>query len=178
MESRMKKNPERNLFSLFPATLAVALSLTSGALFSGPGTQTEDDVYVGKKRQVEGVTTPATGKPAKPGAATTPNTARSAVAPTATTKTPLSGGTAPVASLPAPKPGSGVSPNTAALVKKTNARAGGDDDLKDLEVERRKLTIQGGSGPTGPLLRPGTGPAPNTGRSASPTPTPGQPLPK
>jgi hypothetical protein len=178
MEHRMKSNPDKNLLAIFSASLAVALGLASGALFAGPGTQTEDDAYVGKKRQVEGATTPVAGAPKKPGANPSPSTARSAEGPTATTKTPVPGVTTPMASLPAPKPGSGVSPNAAAVAKKTNARAGGDDDLKDLEVERHKLTNQDGSGPTGPLLRPGTGPAPNTGRSASPTPVPGQPLPK
>ncbi len=105
---------------------------------TGPGTQTEDDVYVGVKRQVQGVNTPqTTGKP-------------------------------PVRS------GAGVSPNTGA----TGKTSGGDDDLDDLEVERR--TVQGVVRPsTGtPQVRPGAGTSPNTGRSAgtAPAPTPtGQP---
>jgi len=90
---------------------------------TGPGTQTEDDVYVGVKRQVQGVNKPeTTGKPpARPGAGTSPNTGRG---------------------------------------------SGGDDDLDDLEVERR--TVQGVERPsTGtPQLRPGAGTSPNTGRTA------------
>ena len=42
---------------------------------TGPGTQTEDDVYVGTRRQVEGVTGPLTTAPQIPsGAGTSPNT--------------------------------------------------------------------------------------------------------
>lgn len=42
---------------------------------TGPGTQTEDDVYVGTKRQVEGATSPLTTTPQVPsGAGTSPNT--------------------------------------------------------------------------------------------------------
>lgn len=45
---------------------------------TGPGTQTEDDVYVGVKRQVQGVTSPLTATPQiRPGAGTSPNTGRS-----------------------------------------------------------------------------------------------------
>ena len=105
---------------------------------AGPGTQTEDDIYVGVKRPVQNVNTPqTTGKP-------------------------------PVRS------GAGVSPNTGGGTQKS----GGDDDLDDLEVERR--TVQGVELPsTGrPQLRPGAGTSPNTGRSAGTTPAPapnGQP---
>ena len=105
---------------------------------AGPGTQTEDDVYVGVKRQVQGVNKPeTTGKP-------------------------------PVRS------GAGTSPNTGGVGK----ASGGDDDLNDLEVERR--TVQNVQLPSSgtPQLRPGAGTSPNTGRSAGTTPAPapnGQP---
>lgn len=89
---------------------------------NGPGTQTEDDVYVGVKRQVQGVNTPGSTLQIKPNAGTSPNTAG-----------------------------------------KKNARAGGDDDLDDLEVERRK--VEGITLPSmgAPQPRPGAGTSPNTG---------------
>ncbi len=101
---------------------------------TGPGTQTEDDIYVGVKRSVQGVNTPTTtGKP-------------------------------PV------KAAAGVSPNNGGT-----ARDGGDDDLDDLEVERR--TVQGVERPiTGkPLPKPNAGTSPNTGRTSgtAPAPAPG-----
>ncbi len=99
---------------------------------TGPGTQTEDDIYVGTKRTVQGVNTPTTsGRP-------------------------------PV------KSGAGVSPNTGG----GTARAGGDDDLDDLEVERR--TVQGVERPiTGkPLPKPNAGTSPNTGRTSGSAPAP------
>ena len=105
---------------------------------TGPGTQTEDDLYVGVKRSVQGVNTPTTsGKP-------------------------------PV------KAGAGVSPNNGG----GTAVSGGDDDLDDLEVERR--TVQGVERPSGgkPLPKPGAGTSPNTGRTSGTAPTPapaGQP---
>jgi hypothetical protein len=170
----MKSTHAQRRATLSALTLAT-LSLLSSAALAGPGTQTEDDVYVGKKRQVEGVTTPVTGTPIKPGAGTSPNTARSAAPPVGTNKTPVPGAATPLTSLPPPKPGAGVSPNTAAAAKKTTARAGGDDDLDDLEVERRKMQNVTTPSTTGPLPRPGTG-APNTGRVA--TPMPGLPVPK
>jgi hypothetical protein len=99
---------------------------------TGPGTQTEDDHFVGSKRTVQGVNTPTTsGKP-------------------------------PVRS------GAGVSPNTGG----GTALTGGDDDLNDLEVERR--TVQGVERPSGgkPVPKPGAGTSPNTGRTAGTTPSP------
>ncbi len=106
----------------------------------GTGTQTEDDIYVGTKRTVDGVNTPITsGRP-------------------------------PV------KAGAGVSPNNGGG---STSRAGGaDDDLDDLEVERR--TVQGVERPSTakPVPKPGSGTSPNTGRTSvtAPTPAPnGQP---
>ena len=59
--------------------IGLALGFFGSASLAGPGTQTEDDVYVGKKRQVQGVTTPGTATPQRrPSAGTTPNTGRSA----------------------------------------------------------------------------------------------------
>ena len=113
--------------------LSLALSLFGGVSLAGPGTQTEDDVYVGKKRQVQGVTAPGTATPQR-------------------------------------RPGAGVSPNTGSTAAKKTARAGGDDDLEDLEVERRKVQGVTKPGSTAPLLRPGAGTSPNTGRSAAPAP--------
>jgi hypothetical protein len=111
------------------AGLALALGLLGSASFAGPGTQTEDDIYVGKKRQVQGVNTPGT-------------------------------------SAPLLRPGAGVSPNTAAAAKKKTARAGGDDDLDDLEVERRKVQGVNMPGTGAPQIRPGAGTSPNTARGA------------
>lgn len=76
------------------------------------------------------------------------------------------------------RPTAGVSPNTGALVtKKTTLSGGADDDLEDLEVERR--TVQGVKTPptTAPQIRPGAGTSPHTGRSAAPVPgvLPGKP---
>lgn len=115
---------------LAPSAVAKPLNPAGTRAATGPGTQTEDDVYVGSKRTVQGVNSPTTGTPA-------------------------------------PRPGAGTSPNTGAVAKK-NARAGGDDDLDELEVERR--TVQRDNSPlTGkPQPRPGAGTSPNTGRAASP----------
>jgi hypothetical protein len=158
--------------------LALALALSAAAASAGPGTQTEDDVYVGRKAQ--GVTLPSSGAPQiKPGAGTSPNTGRSAAtaATTTTSKTPMPGGVTPRTATPQPRPVAGTSPNTAAKPLKKTARDGGDDDLEDLEVERR--TVQGVNRPgtTAPLPRPGAGTSPNTGRSAAPAPAllPGKP---
>lgn len=76
--------------------------------------------------------------------------------------TPTTSGKPPV------KAGAGVSPNTGG----GTALTGGDDDLDDLEVERR--TVQGVERPSGgkPLPRPGAGTSPNTGRTAGPAPAP------
>jgi hypothetical protein len=100
---------------------------------TGPGTQTEDDVYVGVRRTVQG------------------------------TKGPTTSGKPPVRS------GAGVSPNTGGTVS-----SGGDDDLDDLEVERR--TVQGVERPGAgkPMPKPGAGTSPNTGRRSSTAPRPPQ----
>ena len=94
---------------------------------TGPGTQTEDDVYVGVKRterQVQGVNTPLKGTPAvPPKAGASPNTGAVAK------KNARSGGdddlddleverrkvqgvTTPNTGTPQPRPGAGTSPNT------------------------------------------------------------------
>lgn len=89
-----------------------------GTKASTPGTQNEDDLYVGIKR-------PA-------------NTTRGPEA------TPAKGRN--------PRTGAGTSPNT--------GRSGGDDDLDELEVERRKAPNQ---------------PRPNTGTLPPPKPSVGDP---
>jgi hypothetical protein len=75
---------------------------------------------------------------------------------------------------PPVKAGAGVSPNNGGG---GTARAGGTDDLDDLEVERR--TVQGVERPLNgkPLPKPNAGTSPNTGRTSAtaPTPTPTPP---
>jgi hypothetical protein len=163
------------LFSQKPLSmpiLALALCFLSSASFAGPGTQTEDDIYVGKKRPVQGVNTPSTALPAKPpqGAGTSPNTGRSAASTSATVQpmNQVRGVNTPGTSTPLLRPGAGTSPNTAAAVaaKKNTARAGGDDDLDDLEVERRKVQGVNTPGTGTPQIRPGAGTSPNTARTA------------
>lgn len=60
----------------------------------------------------------------------------------------------------APKPTAGTSPNVA----NRKARSGGDDELDELEVERRKA--QNAPQVGGTPQRPGAGTSPNTGRSS------------
>jgi hypothetical protein len=60
--------------ALAPSAVAKPLNPAGTRAATGPGTQTEDDVYVGNKRTtqrpVQGVTPPTTGTPApRPGAA-------------------------------------------------------------------------------------------------------------
>ena len=168
----MKTHPDHSPLTSAALALGLALGLASAGALAGPGTQTEDDVYVGKKRQVQGVTSPtaATPKPLLPGG-TAPNTGLSSAPVSATpTKTPMPGVTTPGTAAPQPRPGAGVSPNTAASAKKKTALTGGDDDLDDLEVERRKVQGVNTPGTTNPQLRPGAGTSPNTGRSAGPLP--------
>ncbi len=78
--------------------------------------------------------------------------------------TPTTSGKPPV------KARAGVSPNNGGG---GTARAGGDDDLDDLEVERR--TVQGVERPSGgkPLPKPNAGTSPNTGRTSNTAPSPG-----
>lgn len=119
-----------------PATLTTPTTRTTKPpvntrATTGPGTQTEDDVYVGVRRTVQNANTPTTsGKP-------------------------------PVRS------GAGVSPNNGG-----NVSSGGDDDLDDLEVERR--TVQGVERPGAgkPLPKPSAGTSPNTGRTSQTAPRP------
>jgi hypothetical protein len=152
------------------AGLALALCFLNSASFAGPGTQTEDDIYVGKKRPVQGVNTPSTALPAKPpqGAGTSPNTGRSAASTSATVQpmNQVRGVNTPGTSTPLLRPGAGVSPNTAAAAKKNTAQTSGDDDLDDLEVERRKVQGVNTPGTGTPQIRPGAGTSPNTARTA------------
>lgn len=149
------------------ASLALLLCCSGGAAIAGPGTQTEDDVYVGKKRQAQS-------------AATAPALLDG-------TRRPVQGATTPGTATPQPRAGAGTSPHTGAAAANKKARAGGaDDDLEDLEVERRKVQGVNSPGTTTPLLRPGAGTSPNTGRTAAPgpalgpaprpAPLPGKPL--
>ena len=124
-------------------------------------TQTEDDVYVGIKRSAGDnpapVTRPATdiAKPLtpqgplaapavtpRPSAGTSPNTGRADRE--QMKERPQVGTGAPL-----PRPGAGTSPNTGTVAKGAltgkKARTGGDDDLDELEVERRK--VQGVNAP-------------------------------
>lgn len=109
---------------------------------STPGTQNEDDLYVGIKRSAGDNRTPVQG--AKP----------------LTPQGPLA---APGA---APRPGAGTSPNTG-----RKARSGGDDELDELEVERRKAQNLPQIGTGAPQPRPGAGTSPNTGSTARPGPS-------
>ncbi len=170
-------------------SLGLALTLTGHAAFAGPGTQTEDDIYVGNKRQAQRSTTAAgtsatTPVPARASTSTTPKTllpgtanATGHVLGGSTVARPVQGATSPGSTAPQPRPTAGVSPNTGALASKKTALSGGDDDLDDLEVERRQ--VQGVTTPrtTAPQIRPGAGTSPNTGRSATPAPAvlPGKP---
>lgn len=169
--------------------IGLALILASGATLAGPGTQTEDDIYVGNKRQAQRSTT-ATGTgatthaPAKGAKTTAPKTllpgsvnSPSQVLGSSTVARPVQGATPPGSATPQPRPAAGVSPNTGALASKKAAISSGDEDLEDLEVERRQ--VQGVTTPTtgAPRIRPGAGTSPNTGRSATPAPSvlPGKP---
>ena len=174
--------------SSFIAGIGLALALVGNAAFAGPGTQTEDDVYVGNKRQAQRSTTAAGAgatTPAPAGATTTrapkallPATVNTGNVPGGSAVArPVQGATTPGTATPQPRPTAGVSPNTGALASRKTARAGGDDDLDDLEVERRQ--VQGVTTPrtAAPQIRPGAGTSPHTGRSATPMPgvLPGKP---
>ena len=68
--------------------IGLALGFFGSASLAGPGTQTEDDVYVGKKRQVQGVTTPGTATPQRrPGAGVCTAARQAAVTPRNTFRT-------------------------------------------------------------------------------------------
>ncbi len=135
--------------------LALALACVSGAAIGGPGTQTEDDIYVGKKRQ------------ARNAAETTVQPGVAGVA-----GRPVQGFKAPGTATPQPRAGAGVSPNTGLGADGKKARSGGDDDLDDLEVERRKVQGVNTPGTTTPLPRAGAGTSPNTGRVVAPSALP------
>jgi hypothetical protein len=114
--------------ALAPSAVAKPLNPAGTRAATGPGTQTEDDVYVGNKRTtqrpVQGVTPPTTGTPApRPGAGTSPNTSATA------NKNARTGGdddldeleverrtvqrnNTPLTGKPQPRPGAGTSPNT------------------------------------------------------------------
>jgi hypothetical protein len=91
---------------------------------TGPGTQTEDDVYVGTKRQVQGVNTPGTTPQVRPSAGTSPNTGAAAARKTARSggdndlddleveRRKVQGVNTPGTVKPLPRPGAGTSPNT------------------------------------------------------------------
>lgn len=114
---------------------------------TGPGTQTEDDLYVGKQRSATSPANPGgagvlLGAP-RAGAGTSPNVQRGA---SATPPVPGTPGAKP------PRPGSTI--------------AGGDDFNEELEIERR--TVEGAGRPNlsgaTPAPRPGAGTSPNTQR--------------
>lgn len=76
----MKIHRIQKPMSLTALAIGFTLSLFTGATVAGPGTQTEDDVYVGIKRKAQRVTTPTatpgTAAPQpKPAAGVSPNTA-------------------------------------------------------------------------------------------------------
>jgi hypothetical protein len=109
----------------------------AGTRAATPGTQTEDDLFVGIKRPVGGTRGPEV--------------------------TPAKGRN--------PRTGAGTSPNT--------GRSGGDDELDELEIERRTAGDQprpntGTLPPPKPsVAKPVTGaPAPGTTAPRAPTPTP------
>lgn len=91
---------------------------------TGPGTQTEDDIYVGTKRQVQGVNTPGTTLQVRPSAGTSPNTGVAAAKKTARSggdddlddleveRRKVQGVNTPGTAAPLPRPGAGTSPNT------------------------------------------------------------------
>ena len=99
--------------------------LNSTQAATGPGTQTEDDIYVGTKRQVQGVNTPGTTTPqVRPSAGTSPNTGASTGKKTARTggdddlddleveRRKVQGVNMPTTGAPQVRPGAGTSPNT------------------------------------------------------------------
>ena len=110
--------------ALAPSAVAKPLNPAGTRAATSPGTQTEDDVYVGSKRTVQGVNSPTTGIPApRPGAGTSPNTGAVAK------KNARAGGdddldeleverrtvqrdNSPLTGKPQPRPGAGTSPNT------------------------------------------------------------------
>ena len=80
--------PSKTPSALAAVPVKPAKPLTSQRAATGPGTQTEDDIYVGTKRQVQGVTSPLAATPqVRPGAGTSPNTGA-----TGARKTARSGG--------------------------------------------------------------------------------------
>jgi hypothetical protein len=90
------------------------------ARLTGPGTQTEDDVYVGKKRTVQGVNTPGTVLQVRPRAGTSPNTGRQVgrsggdddLDDLEVERRKVQGVNAPGTTTPLPRPSAGTSPNT------------------------------------------------------------------
>ncbi len=87
---------------------------------TGPGTQTEDDVYVGKKRTVQGVNTPGTTLQVRPNAGTSPNTGKQVgrsggeddLDDLEVERRKVQGVNAPGTTTPLPRPSAGTSPNT------------------------------------------------------------------
>lgn len=93
---------------------------TDTARQTGPGTQTEDDVYVGSKRTVQGVNTPGTVLQVRPRAGTSPNTGRLVgrsggeddLDDLEVERRKVQGVNAPGTTMPLPRPSAGTSPNT------------------------------------------------------------------
>jgi hypothetical protein len=117
--------PSTKAPAMLGAAVKPAKPLNSQRANTGPGTQTEDDVYVGVKRQVQGVNTPGTVTPqVRPGAGTSPNTAAATGRKTARTggdddlddleveRRKVQGVNTPGTAMPLVRPGAGTSPNT------------------------------------------------------------------
>jgi hypothetical protein len=111
-----------------PAAPAKPVSPMGARAATGPGTQTEDDLYVGVKRterQVQGVNTPLKAAPSvPPKAGTSPNTGAVAKKNARTggdddledlevERRKVQGVTSPKTGTPQPRPSAGTSPNTA-----------------------------------------------------------------
>jgi hypothetical protein len=123
-----KPMPPRNIKSpLFNTSLlfGIAIALVTTLAMAGPGTQTEDDIYVGNKRQVQGVNRPETTTlQPRAGAGVSPNTAAFSKKTVARTggdddlddleveRRKVQGVNMPGVGSPQVRPGVGVSPNT------------------------------------------------------------------
>lgn len=115
---------------------------------TGPGTQTEDELYIGNKRSAA---SPANASgPAVLPAAPLPGAGNAPAKPARGGATALPAPGAPAAK--PPRPGSTV--------------AGGDEDLDELEIRRRTVDGDGRPSLSGatPAPRPGAGTSPNTQR--------------
>lgn len=134
---------------------AVVLATPAPAQFKAPEPAWKDGAARPDKMQPA----PAAGV-AKP---LTPQGPLAAPAPVTGTVKPLTPqGPLAAPAAPAPRLGAGTSPNVAG---KKVGRSGGDDDLDELEVERRKVQNGPQVGTGAPAPRPGAGTSPNTGRT-------------